>query len=696
MFKKATPIFARGKEWDKNTHIVLRGHVSSFKKAVIRISAASFYRLTVNGSFVCFGPARAAKGYARVDEISLDNFHSDVGNEVVIEVVGYACRSLSLPYEASFVCAEIESDNKIILATGTDFECFISAKYLQKTERYSVQRHFSEICDEREKNIFDEKYRVEVSQIAPPTFLPRRVPIPNCKEIALYKASVIGSFTYDASLLCKNNRYSFPPDERWGRYKEEEITLKPFRWVQKQVQSPSSYDAELPIRLSEDEYAVFDLSKIEVGFIKSYFSCAEESDVVIAFSELCEKDSFEFTDINCQNVLEYLLPEGNTQTMSFEPYALRFAAIFVKKGSLTVNSFGVMTYERDMSAAKRIKLDDPTLQGVYDAAIATFAHNSLDIFTDCPSRERAGWLCDSYFTAKAEHFFFGKCEVEEAFLENYRLYSNDGELPQGILPMCYPSCVENNGKFIPQWNLWYILEVYEFLTERSAKTDKEIFRESIMGILDFIKNYENELELPEKLPSWNFVEWSTANKWVHDVNFPTCFLYAQALIAAYKLYGKAELMEKAERIRKNAISLSFDGEVFCDNALRSEGKLVPTKNTSEACQYYALLFGDIDIDAPEYKRLKTHILEGFGSYAKNSHHREFVPVNAFIGRYLRIMTLLKMREKSLLLENIASFFGGMSSSTGTLWEYKEKKGSYDHGFASYVAVAIAQCMESDK
>ena len=163
----------------------------------------------------------------------------------------------------------------------------------------------------------------------------------------------------------------------------------------------------------------------------------------------------------------------------------------------------------------------------------------------------------------------------------------------------------------------------------------------------------------------------------------------------YKLYGEKKLIEKAERIRKNALALSFDGEVFCDNAVRSGDKLERTKNSSEACQYYALLFGDIDIDAPEYKFLKKHILDGFCTFAQNTQGREFVPVNAFIGRYLRIMALQKMSEKAILLENIASFFGGMVSSTGTLWEYKQKKGSYDHGFASYAAVALAECIADD-
>ena len=51
----------------------------------------------------------------------------------------------------------------------------------------------------------------------------------------------------------------------------------------------------------------------------------------------------------------------------------------------------------------------------------TFAQNSFDIFTDCPTRERAGWLCDSFFLGRAEYEFTGTNLIERSFLENYML-----------------------------------------------------------------------------------------------------------------------------------------------------------------------------------------------------------------------------------------------------------------------------------
>jgi alpha-L-rhamnosidase len=95
MFQKALPIFPTGKMWEKNTHIVLRAETDSLKNTVLSIAAASFYQLFVNDIFVAFGPCRAAGGYARVDEFSLEAYHREGKNEIRVEIVGYACRSLS-------------------------------------------------------------------------------------------------------------------------------------------------------------------------------------------------------------------------------------------------------------------------------------------------------------------------------------------------------------------------------------------------------------------------------------------------------------------------------------------------------------------------------------------------------------------------------------------------------------------------
>ncbi|MBR5539159.1 MAG: hypothetical protein IKU61_04595 [Clostridia bacterium] len=687
MFKKAVPIFAAGKENELNTHIVAISSVPSLENVRILISAASFYKLFVNNVFVAFGPCRAAKGYARVDEISLGKYHRNGENTIRIEVAGYACSSFSTVRSESFVCAEVLCGKEVLLYTGRDFECYLSANYLQKTERYSGQRHFSEIYDAREKEPFSSAYRIEATTVASPKWLDRRAPYPRYREVSADNAVTVGSFCFDETLEYTNNKYSFVIDEKWGRYREEEVLYKPFRWIQRQKQIPKKHSQPLPLTLKENEYAIFDLSGIESGFIKFSGEVMAEADVVIGFTELCEPDNFKFTNINCQNVLEYFLPTGDNETVSFEPYTVRFAILFVKKGEVSIKKFGVTTLECDMTGIKAPDFLDDESRIIYDAAVNSFAHNAADIYTDCPSRERAGWLCDSYFMGIVEDFFFGKSDVESAYLENYRLYEGDGRLPMGALPMCYPADLTNEDKFIPQWNMWYVIEVRDYLLKRGHIDEKEDFRKSVTGVIEFLQEYENEYGLLEKLPSWNFVEWSRANDWTKDVNYPTNFLYAEVLRAAYDLYGDEAHREKALRIIEKTTELSFNGEVFIDNAVRNEnGALQNTENFSEAGQYYAMLFGDVSLKDAKYSLLSEYTKNGFSEFAS---HPNFVPVNAFIGRYLRMLLLIRTREYVSLLKDVKGFCLDMSKATGTLWEYKDGKGSRDHGFASFAAVALA-------
>ncbi len=684
MWKKAVPVYAENLKDEMNTHIMLSQSIPSLEGCSIKISAAFFYKLYINDVFVGFGPARTAKGYARVDRYDLTPYNNKSGNQIKIEVVGYACSSYYVPKQPSFVICEVMRKKEVLLYTGRDFSCYVLDQYLNKTRRFSGQRCFTEVRD-----FGLHTRRVPMEEVKAPIWRERIVPYPLYKEVFASKILSGGSFSCDPTTDVSAWKFDGGNKEKWGFFDEDNLDYSPFTYVKSLKQVKTFDSSPLPLRLCGGEYAIIDLEKIEVGFIKLFANAAKNSDIIIAFSEYLTSDIFHFGKIDCENVLEYILPEGEHNIESFDVYTLRYLAVFVKSGEIELNRVGVKTYEFNTDAVLKPSLEDKKLEAVYNAAVRTFAHNAVDLYTDCPSRERAGWLCDSYFTAKAEYFLTGKCLVEEAFLENYRLYENEGDLPIGALPMCYPADIPFEAKFIPQWNMWYVLEVCEFLNQRSPDFNKELFRKSVMGIIGFLAEYENEYGLLEDLPEWNFVEWTTANEWVLNVNYPTNFLYSAVLDAAYSLYGDANLKEKAALVRETAKRLSFNGEVFTDNAVRDEnGVLKNTGNISEANQYYAILFGKADIESPAYKALKEHILDGFKKFEKGQSPDKYTSVNAFIGFYLRMMVLLDMGEKTLLLGDIKNFFYDMAKTTGTLWEYKEGLGSRDHGFASFVAYII--------
>lgn len=704
MFQNAIPVWGNyGNNTEKlNRHLIFRETTATLNQATLTITAADFYRLTVNGEFIGFGPARTAKGYARVDVYDLSGVKesSDGKNVIMIEVAGYCCKTISTVWQDSFLCAELSENGIVTKYTGRDFECFENAWRVRKVERYSVQRHFGEIYDERNAPLLSAEHAVQTVAVAHDIqFIPRRVPFASYQVSDTSKYLMRGTFVETADGRVdsgefgtgkKQTAYSYDPEQEpeYGIFPPEEIEDKPYRYIGGLEKKKVSGEGVLPATLSAGEWLMVDFDMIATGFIRFSADANEECDVIIAFSELCETECFSFRNINLHSVLEYKLPAATSVSEeSFEPYTFRQVAVFVKRGSLTLKNLGYRTYERDMSSAIKRTFKNPALNDIYNAALRTFAHNAVDLFTDCPSRERAGWLCDSLFTGRAEYFLYGETPIEDAFLENYVLYRNDGSYPNGVLPMCYPSTPAEGNKFIPQWNIWYVLEVCEYLNERRPDRDKEIFRPSVMGIVNFLKNYENADGLLENLPSWNFVEWSHANSWTQDINYPTNFIYAELLSSVANTFSCPDLSEKAERVRKKTAELSFNGELFVDHAVRDEnGKHINQKHISEACQYYAILYGGIDLDDPKYQKLKEYVINDFQNFDAGDYL--FCPKNAFIGLYLRMNVLINMKDCELMAKNLETFCLHMSRKTGTLWEDKNGKGSLDHGFASYVALTI--------
>ena len=148
-FSSAKPVWPEGRETERNLLVEFR---STFDRPdagsiVLRLAGASLYRVYVNGGFLGHGPARAGHGFYRVDEWDISPKALKPGrNEVVIEVAGYNANSFYLLDQPSFLQAEIVAGGKTIAATGADgFTAAIRHDRVQKTQRYSFQRPFSEV-----------------------------------------------------------------------------------------------------------------------------------------------------------------------------------------------------------------------------------------------------------------------------------------------------------------------------------------------------------------------------------------------------------------------------------------------------------------------------------------------------------------------------------------------------------------------
>lgn len=690
MFKKASPVFLKDLSRTMNVSAVFTCELPACSApAVLRLTGAARYRAYLNGELLIYGPARAAHGYARVDCLPLDLAQ---GGVLRIDVAGYNCRSFDGVMHESFVLAEVECDGRIIAATGHDFDSFINASRLRKVMRFSYQRHFSEVYRGWDELEPCEQQPVPLNL----SFLPRETPLPCMDILPLGTWAARGTFTVGERVEADCRFISGVPEHSDG-YVRSELEATPYDdYLSLEFQGELEPQAFAPCELNAGEYAMGDFGRVHTGFMRAGIDVLSDTELIIAYEDYCLNAYVPTDRLRGQYIhmtTHYLAP-GHYELENFDPIDLRYMQFTVLSGCVRVVSASMRTFMHPQCARGLLNSGDAMLDEIYGAAVETYRQNALDVFMDCPTRERAGWLCDSYYTAQAEYAFTGDNAIERAFLRNFVQAGALDGLPKGMLPMCYPADVMN-GEFIPQWAMWYVLEL-EGALKRSPSLDKEYFRKLCYDLLDMLKGCLNSDGLLERLPGWGFVEWSRCNQWTQDVNYPTNFLYSRVLKAVGNIYGDSALTAQGERVCAETVRQSFDGEFFTDNAVRGEdGVLRSTGNTSETGQYYALHFGGIDISDARYAVLRHAFTDVFGpdhsAYAQLG--RDIEPSNAFMGIYLRMETLLEYGMNERVLSEIKGFFGGMARLTGTLWEHAHVYGgSLNHGFASFAGVAILRAL----
>lgn len=693
-FLAAKPIWIRGEALAKNTGLFLRAVLPASAPAKLSVTAHSRYTVLVNGAFFAAGPARAAHGFFKVSEYDLAPVLTEPENTVVVLTAGYNVNSFYLTDQPSFVCAEITADGKVLAATGAEgFEAVRDAHRMQRVQRYSFQRPFTECYTydafydllEREPGFRPKTCGTERTEDK--RFLTRDVPY--CDYAERRAETVCGK-----GILI--------PDKTPRRFADRSLvgigkTLKGFEEDELEcsvVNELYGYRPQLletdvtpmePVKLGVNGFAVYDMGVNTTGYLR--LSLTAEHDVVLyaVFNEILSDDGVPDPGRDaCANVVKWALQGGRAYDLvSFEPYTYRYVQIVSMYAPClltNVSQYGECYPEGGITQKKA--MPDADLQTVYDAAVETFRQNATDIFMDCPSRERAGWLCDAFFTGRSEFTLTGKNTVEHAFLENFLLPERFACLPEGMLPMCYPSD-HYDGTYIPNWAMWYGLELEEHTRRTGDAALAAQAKDRMYALAAFLKKFENEDGLLQKLESWVFIEWSEANDYTQDINYPTNMLYARFLEALGALYGDAALTEKAAALKRTVRAQAFDGEFFHDNAVLEDGKPVLTDHRTETAQYYAFFTGtaDPEKDAALYNRMITE----FGPARRETGAYPDVPFsNAFIGNYLRLELLYRTGKTAQLADEIRAFFLPMARRTGTLWEHMNEGASCCHGFASAV------------
>lgn len=683
--KIKSAVWAEGQKNQMNRAFAFVLDLGKKQMGEICLSAASCYKVIADGKLMGFGPNRTAHGYARAAVYPFNAQYITV--EVQSHFVPNFCWVKREPF---FACVLKTESGKEYFAE--DFNCFALSDRVQKVRRYSFQRGFCETyINEKDRtalyfckpqNAFP---RVKTEKAELPHLLPSETLDPALSEIFAEKVIDSGYCKTSPEIAVYVDRTETLIGTVIEGFKRGE-------WQDFSTDEISRITYLSGAKSGDYAYETLDFSRIVTGIVEVEIIAGNAGEVFFAFDEILSDEKLKTIRPfrgGTANVFKWTVKKAGVYNLSaFEPYAFRYANVITSAGVKA--NVKVRAYENPEAGKMLFECDDKKIEQIMEAARHTFAHNAVDLLTDCPSRERAGWLSDSFFSSVAERVFTGDNKVERAFLQNYILADKSGH-PKGMIPRCYPADYYEEDGFIPNWSLWYILEIYKYFTQYGYDETVEKSRANVEGILNYFVDFENEFGVLEDLKGWIFVEWSAANNSDHinGINVPSNACYYASLLAAAKVYGIKGLKEKAEKVKEYLLKNAYVDGFFVDNLIRNEkGDIIPTENYTETCQYYMFFFKCADKHT--HKELFDKMLNEYGKSDSsvsggNPVKKQLTPSNMIYGVYMRLELLMREQKRVELLNECVRYFYDMTQKAGTLWENNTASASCDHGFASYVS-----------
>lgn len=654
--------------------------ISDQKNITFAIAARNYYRLYINGDMIASGPARTAEHYCRVDEISI----SAMGTiDVAIEVASFStperyCNDCTL--EPGMLIAEI-SDEKGNILTYTGDGNWKYAELLSRDSLVETMSHSREIIEVYHLDNTSFDWRQGKADMHAPiflkeeiTYLERRSPKSTYQPIPFQKLfDVCDIIPTNGNETDSNIELARIINPKWYAYLPEEKCFLKSLVNEKDMPFTGTYHKfrnHTAIDFTPGQHPsafVWEIDRSEVGFID--FCTAVEKETVI---DIINSDYLETNGSVKSNsyVTRYYLQPGSYHLTTFEPKLTKYIKmIFRTEGQVTFSAPLLLDYTYPATDECYFQCSDGDLNRIYDAAKRTMRLNTMDIFMDCPQRERAGWLCDSYFSSFGAWQLFGDLSVEKDFIENFML-TNPDNMWNAFFPEVYPSSkTDPANPGIRSWSFWLIAELADYYERSGDREFIEKCRERVSRFIEGMLSLRGKSGLLENMVCM-FVDWSISNRsfCLEPISVPCNCLVVYILEKMAVLYQRADWKQTADEMRKIIEDMDTSVGIFGgggDSAELKNGKLERGECATESGIALELWSGFHKND----KKYIREFVEKMGPAPILPANPNIGKANLFIGLMIRFDVLARLNEiETLIRDWKALYLPELNIGTETLFE----------------------------
>ena len=434
-----------------HSHFIKEFFVEKTEDYMIRISADDYYKLYINGDFVCQGPAPSYFDIYNYNEVNISNYLKKGKNTLAVHVYyqGLINRVWNSGDNRMGLIADILCDGEYVFGTDESWLCERAYEYSGDTTVYATQ--FREDIDFRIKN-------------------------------ANWKTDT------------ESGRYA---NAKYAKYADWRFKGIPSPTVDTYKVKPQNIS-----KLSETSYLI-DFGQEITGcvYFKAKGECGQKITVKYG-EELNEDKSVRFMmRCNCAYHDECTL-SGQTDEFEFFDYkAFRYIQIDCEGEVFNPEELFVWVRHHKFNEKCLIKSDVPYLEKIWGICRNGLKYSVQEGYLDCPSREKAQYSGDFTVTGFAHLYLTKDTEMYKKALWDFAASTR---VCKGMMAVAPGSFMQE----IAEFSLQYPLQVMNYYKlTKDTKTLKELYPFIEDMILHF-KKFEREDGLIENVSDkWNIVDW---------------------------------------------------------------------------------------------------------------------------------------------------------------------------------------------
>ena len=436
----------------RNAHILFRSvfEASQGKKTYIYISADDYYKLYINGSFVCQGPAPGYPFHYYYNKVDITDFIKEGKNAIAVHTYyqGLINRVWVSGDDRHGLILDVEQEGKVILASNEEFLCtYHSGFEALGTAGYQTQ--------------FLERFRSGSGQ--------EGFEQPDYDDSGWEKA--------------------------WPR-KVVDYTL---------VEQPSKmlvFEEITPELTWDTEGVTADFGSIYVGYL-----CAEavgptgETIEILSGQELEEDGSVRWNmRCNCDYREEWILSGGEDVLNQFDYKAFRYVRLKLPQGC-TVRNIRLKARHYPFELTAIPAYDDSELDDIWKLCVHSMKYGVQEVIQDCMDREKGNYLGDGCYTALNHYVLTGDASMLKKLLDDSLRSSF---INQGLMTCAACSFMQEIAEY-PLMVYHMLLRYYELSGDIDYLSGHY---QELCRILDFYRdNYALDNGLLCNLDKWCVVEW---------------------------------------------------------------------------------------------------------------------------------------------------------------------------------------------